>query len=237
LRLILLISLSLSTAVYSQLSTSCALETGNNVVDRNSYGASLLLVRYQINKYQLEAGSSEKFSNQKDNLTNGYFLYAGRNFQIKNISFRLSAKYIMNPTTSIIRDQNIGIYTGFSLHHFDILLGNNYRIYGLSRKYRKENDFGFSNASVKEPVNLIYDFTYRLMDMDHKWNLRGSVTNLDYFIVHQETNPMLKLNFTISFNDRLNLFSDLYYIRAGFMNIRVIYYGYLIRAGIQWKIK
>ena len=40
----------------------------------------------------------------------------------------------------------------------------------------------------------MYRLSYYLKPADDKWNVCLSVTNIDYFVINQETNPVLNLS-------------------------------------------
>ncbi|MPN43310.1 hypothetical protein SDC9_190869 [bioreactor metagenome] len=81
----------------------------------------------------------------------------------------------------------------------------------------------------------MYKFTY-FAPFSEKIHFRASITNYDTFIIQQETNPMIiiKLDYQLSQSTKLNL--GVGYLQSGLMNIRVNYFGYFIRGGVQWEL-
>jgi hypothetical protein len=63
------------------------------------------------------------------------------------------------------------------------------------------------------------------------------ITNIDEFLLNQETNPnfFLKVNYRI--NKHISTFIEGRYKSAGSLNASVHYFGYFIRTGIKWNIK
>ena len=75
-----------------------------------------------------------------------------------------------------------------------------------------------------------------LKPMEHQWNLGGSMTNYDYFLIQQETNPMLTALFQYNINLNWRLYSELWYQGAGMLNLASNYYGFYFRAGFRWQL-
>jgi hypothetical protein len=83
---------------------------------------------------------------------------------------------------------------------------------------------------------MMYDATYVLKSYESRWNLSGTFTNYDRFIIQQENNPMFNLRFDYKTSARFSLYSEVWYRPAGLMVIRVTYYGMFVRLGLLWKI-
>jgi len=68
-------------------------------------------------------------------------------------------------------------------------------------------------------------------------NLELRITNFDTFTILQETNPMILAKLSYKINSKLQFYTDLCYMQAGLLNMRVNYFGYYLRGGVLWQIK
>jgi hypothetical protein len=62
------------------------------------------------------------------------------------------------------------------------------------------------------------------------------VTNFDYFLVQQETNPMVRLTGHFRISDAAKIQSSLWYQGAGMLNIHANHYGFYFRTGVVWQV-
>jgi hypothetical protein len=155
---------------------------------------------------------------------------------IKSTPIELQGFFLFNPFSDILRETNWGILLKSRLKHFDLALGTDFRTYAYSKK--AINDYGIEKnaAKIHEPFNLIYSFSYYLKPTEDKWNIGLSVTNIDYFIINQETNPTLSLRGLYKLKSPLSLFAQAWYEPAGVLNLNINYFGFFIRTGIIWDI-
>jgi hypothetical protein len=73
--------------------------------------------------------------------------------------------------------------------------------------------------------------------MDNIWNIGFSFTNIDYFIINQETNPVINLQGKYDVSKSLTLFLESWYKSSGAFNLSVNSFGFFFRTGVLWKIK
>jgi len=76
-----------------------------------------------------------------------------------------------------------------------------------------------------------------LKDRDANWNVGIGITNRDYFVINQASNPMFYLDGKYIIQSRLTLFAEMWLLNAGVMNISANNYGSFLRTGILWNIK
>jgi hypothetical protein len=223
--------------VYSQINQDNYIDIGKNNVSEGAFLKLALISSYEIKNYKAQTGILWSFSNQSDKTFTGWFLNASGNFKIKKVPFEACLFYRHNPFSKIMHENNWGILLGYNSNHFRLKIGNNFRSYKLNKSAIKE--YGIQNDGSKkilEPRNLMYSFAYYLKPVDHKWNTAASITNYDYFLIQQETNPIIICRFLYNIKPGLNLYSDLWYQSAGLFNMRVNYFGFFFRTGISWQI-
>ena len=193
---------------------------------------------YKYKYYQGKTGFLFSFSNQSDRIFTGWFLDGSGSFKIKDIPFEAGAFYRISPFSNLLREINWGIYMSYSSEHFRIRLGNNFRIYRYSRSKIDEYDIQEGPGSrITEPRNLMYSITYYIKPSGHKWNIASSIRDFDYFLIQQETNPMVMCRFHFNVSTHMNIYSEMWYQSAGLFNIQVNYFGLFLRTGLILKIK
>ncbi|MBN2214574.1 MAG: hypothetical protein JW723_10040 [Bacteroidales bacterium] len=223
--------------VYSQLSLTGYLEGGKNAVYNNYYLSCSALPSCEIRDFKLESGFSWTFADQKENRFEGCFIRTSKDvFLFKSNAIGLAGFYLWKPFSFELREVNWGVLTTLTTGHFQFLLGNNHRTYRYSDKSRNLNEFSGESLKITEPWNLVYEVRYALNNNDKPWNLAAALTNIDYFLINQETNPMFHLLATYSVFGHTDMFLDIWYKNAGMFNMKVNYFGYFIRLGLQWKI-
>jgi len=207
----------------------------NNIYDQGYFNFSIS-PSYALGNDFFVAGILFSAGSQRENNFGGYSLGYTRNFSIHKQSFALSGFYLWVPFSNELRETNWGITLNYKLPHFRFALGNNYRTFRFSRAYIRSDESTSGKYRIIEPGNLIYTFQYLVRKEAEKWNLMVSVTNNDYFMFEQETNPMVIMKGTYQFNENLSSFIDIGYKTAGLLCIKVDYFGYFLRFGIKWDI-
>lgn len=211
--------------IKSQIEASIYTDFGHNQVSEGLFLKSAVIGKYTFNKFDVEAGIENEIISSEAKLISAWSLGFGREISINNFDIYAKAFFINQPFSEFVRQTNWGFLASTAYKHFGLKLGTNFRKYS-------------SNGSdVFENGNLMYDICYYLKADDHAWNTGISLTNFDDFVIHQETNPMLKLVGKYAFNDKLTWEIELWYITAGAFNLHVNYFGTFLRTGIQWKIR
>jgi hypothetical protein len=82
----------------------------------------------------------------------------------------------------------------------------------------------------------MYSFNFFLKPTDEQWNVGLSVTNIDHYIINQETNPVFNLQGFYKLKSPVKLFAQAWYKTAGITNLNLNYFGFFLRTGIIWNI-
>jgi hypothetical protein len=234
---LLLVGTVLILPAFSQVKIKGYSDIGSTQASDGTLVILSTAIGYSKGKYNFETGVSETLSATDQNNFNGLFINLSRELELFHQTINVSALYKYSPFTHSLREKNIGVIINYYRKHFEAGIGNNYRIYSI--KNSTIRDLGLEKGSdtrITEPWNLIYLFSWHLKERDNRWNTSLSVTNYDYFLINQETNPMANLKFFYKASQNINLFSELWYKSAGLMNIKVNYYGFLFRLGMIWAI-
>ncbi|GAB1416416.1 hypothetical protein MASR2M117_18220 [Paludibacter sp.] len=152
---ILLISF---TKIFSQLTGRLLIESGENYASSGFYGSFYGDVNYSTDIVDISVLSGIQ---TKENTFNALKLNVSKDFIVNNKKFKSSLFYQWRPFSTRLNEHNFGVLFHFILNRFGFDLGLNSRIYGLSSKYAKENNY--SETKIWEPVNLMYNLTLSLI--------------------------------------------------------------------------
>jgi hypothetical protein len=191
---------------------------------------------YEFGKNYAGGGVQFDLRSPGTNFLSAASMEIGREVSIRNIPFEIEGLFHYSRFSELLYEYNIGLLGNVKLDHFDFRLGTHFRTYGITWDAAEEYNID-SNKRIHENWNLMYMVAYRLKPPDHEWNVSLSVTNIDHFIIEQETNPVLFLRGEYRVSDKLNVFSELWYKTAGSFNLSVNYFGFFLRTGIVWDIE
>ncbi|MEA4935741.1 MAG: hypothetical protein VB102_03760 [Paludibacter sp.] len=219
--------------INAQLSSFIYVETGENYVSSGMYTDITGNISAKINRWELGITSGLTFSEARQDRFNALSIDLSRSFKLKELSFDGKLFYQWRPFSERLHEQNAGLLIAYKKNWFGLEMGLNTRIYYLTDRVISLNNY--QQTTIWEPLNLMYKFTY-FAPFSEKIHFRASITNYDTFIIQQETNPMIiiKLDYQLSQSTKLNL--GVGYLQSGLMNIRVNYFGYFIRGGVQWEL-
>jgi hypothetical protein len=226
----------LNPSMKAQNSLDGYLDIGKNQVSQGMYVQFSNAGCYEKTKWGLKAGYQLGLVQHKDVIFNSWYLNPYSKIKIGNVLLDLGSEYLWIAISQDLRETDLIVSARTTLNHWQLSFGTSFRTYRLSRDAAKDADQPYPERRITEKWNMIYNATYVLKPYENRWNLSGTFTNNDHFIIQQENNPMLNLRFDYKLNTRLNLYSELWYKPAGLMVIRVTYYGMFLRLGVSWKI-
>jgi len=225
-----------SPSLHAQLSLSGWFDTGSNNVSEGLYLRTAGFGSYQSGKMTFNVGMQIDVVSQNPNILSGLKADIRREFSLKKIAPELVGFYSLNRFSDLLYEYNLGLLCNLNLEHFDFSLGTHFRTYGITKDAAEEYYFE-THKKIHENWNMIYLVAYRLKPADHEWNISLNVTNIDHFIIEQETNPVLFLAGQYRISGQLTAFTELWYKTAGSFNLSVNYFGFLVRTGIVWDIE
>lgn len=214
-------------------------ESGDKITENGLYFHSAGILDVEAGPWVFQAGMLNPWV---DELKTGYGasgFRAGREFQASDkIETKAHVFYYHRLASDIIREENAGVMLTAELEHWDFALGNNSRRYVLRKDYRSTVQLNDSaDVKVYEWRNVMYRICYQLKSDQNIWNLRMGITNYDYFLINQGTNPLLFSEFDYSPNSLLQFRISACYKGAGSMNLQADYFGFSLRGGVIWTIK
>ncbi len=233
--ILLLLAFLLPGILAAQWQFSLHADAGEHNASEGFYLRSAVSAEYCF------SGTKLGFALQFDVLSNvpktwtGLSLHLDQKLKVRDFPFELGAFFIYKPYSDLQYENNRGLLARTDYRHFQFMLGNAFRALRLTRQARE--DFPESAGTViRENWNLIYRVAYNLKMEDSPWNAGLAITNLDHFLMNQETNPMLLLYGNVEILSGLDLFAEFWYKQAGVFNITANYFGFFFRMGVLWEL-
>jgi len=210
-------------------------EVSENSVSEGLYVRSALIGSFRAGNNQLEAGLEDNLINGNGIILTGYVVKASRDFRIKNRMLRLKAFRLWTASSDILKQTNSGFSLSVSQKHFDFLVGTNFRTYSFRKKAFDELGIVGNADAIHENFNLMYSICYNIRPSFARWNTGLTITNNDYFLINQETNPFVNLHGFFKIKPHVSVFAEIWYKNAGLFNMSTNYFGYTMRGGISWN--
>ncbi len=230
----IIICIGIQQKLSSQFRVNPFVEGGKNVVSEEFLIKASVLGDYSFGNTGVFGGAAFDIKTSGNNLLSGLLLGVSGDFNIREFPFQAGLFLMYNMSSDLIHTSHPGVFINIERQHFSFKLGTEYRSYHITRKAL--NDYNLeNNKHLHENFNLIYRISYNLKPADNEWNIGMSVTNYDYFLINQETNPMLCIFGKYEITKSLEIFAECWYKQAGMFNISVNYFGYLIRTGLIWS--
>jgi len=210
---------------------------GENNGSQGLFIKTASLVSYQFGKNIFETGFRIDLKNSNNTYFSGFSLSGSRNLKISHFPFEIAGFWICTPFSELLRETNWGARLKRESNHFEYLIGANFRTYAFRQKAIREYGIDQNAAKIHEILNIMYSVCYQLKPRNSPWNVGFSLTNVDNFMIEQETNPMLRLNGFYKLSSPLSLYIQGWYKSAGATNLAVNYFGFFFRTGIIWYIR
>jgi len=192
------------------------------------------LTSYHFGRNKVEAGIQIDVLSNNERFVSGYNFNFSREWMIRSFPIETEAFFILAPFSDFLRETNWGMFAGIYRNHYTIKIGTNFRTYAYNRE--AVNSYSFeTDTRMHENWNIMYSFNGYLKPIDHIWNIGLSLTNIDHFIINQESNPIINLGFGYKFKPSLKAYFESWYKSAGALNLKVNYFGFFIRTGIIWE--
>ncbi len=219
----------------AQLHLSTHFDVGKNSVSNGPFVRNAGFIAYEVRKTTVTGGYQLNLKYSGTNFFSGSLIHVARQFTIKKFAFDIRGFFLYNPFSDAIHEINWGFLFKTGLKHFIFKLGTNFRTYQITQKAVDHYDIT-NDQKIHENWNLIYLLQYNLKPPENKWNAGIAVTNIDYFVINQETNPVIYIHGNYQIKPRLKLYLEPWFISAGAMNLAVNYFGFFIRTGLTWDL-
>jgi len=223
------------TYASAQFKVTGYIDAGHTNVSNGLFIKTSGLGSYQFGKNMVAAGMQLDLKNYNSNVFSGLNLIAAREARIKNFHFEFQAFYLLTLFSDISRETNWGMMLNLQPEHFKLVVGTSFRTFAYRKRAINEYNLN-ADDKIHENWNIIYSISYYLKRHENEWNIGVSVTNIDHYIINQETNPNFNLNGYYQMNAPLRLFAEVWYKSSGAFNLSVNYFGVFLRTGIVWDI-
>ena len=222
---------------YGQFKQAVLLDAGSSTVSDGAYLRPAAIAAYRFEKFSFGTGLQWTFSSAERKVISGGFISGGSDFKVREVPLSANLFVRRNPYSDIVKETLFGAVLKHERSRLDIHFGYHMRWYRLSESAVEQGEHLSGPAlSIWEYRNFMYRGTVRLKERDAPWNLSASVTNYDYFLIQQETNPMFNVAGCFRVSDALAIHSSLWYQGAGMMNIHANHYGFYFRTGVVWQV-
>jgi len=192
---------------------------------------------YEYKGLSLDYSMDININHRETKVINAFAASMSYKFNIKNNPLKISVFYCNKPISQMLQIHNTGLKFKYEVKKWEFTLGNNFNIYRFTNDAADTYNIN-DNQYLVESANIMYSVKYYIMQPLSLYNFYINLTNFELFIIEQETNPMLNVGFIWKKNNNWpKVFVDYWYQSAGFNNIRVNYFGWLTRIGVQWDIK
>ena len=232
---VIILFLIICTDLVAQSGLTVYTDAGKNNVSDGLFFKTAALWHYTFGNNKVEAGFEINLKNINNLLFSGFTINASRDLEIKGIPLELQGFYTLTRNPGFLRETNWGTLLKLRYNHFETRIGTNFRTYAFRDQVIK--DFGIDKNAVRilENFNLMYSFTYYVKKDDRQWNAGLSITNIDFFIINQETNPIISLRGLYNPDSQVRLYTEVWYKTAGASNLNINYFGIYFRTGIIWN--
>jgi hypothetical protein len=223
-----------SVHMKAQLKSTIYTDWGSTNVSDGLFIKTAVLGQYSFDKYSTTGGLQFDVRNPFQKVFTGASLHLSRQFTLRSIPLEPEIFYMLNAFSTTLHENNWGALLKLNQNHFSYKIGTHFRTYRITANAASE--YGIEeNRSVSEKWNLLYYIHYHLKKTDANWNAGLTATNIDHFMINQETNPVFYMNGLYKLTKPLALFGEIWYKSAGSLNISVNYFGFFIRTGIIWQ--
>jgi hypothetical protein len=236
-KIIVIILLSIiSTDSFAQFTLSLYNDIGKNNVSDGLYLKSALIGSWKLRKTTLETGIQADVKNNNHQGFSGYTLNASRIIINNKTSLEIKGFCFFTYPSEIVMESNMGALLKMSHKCFKMEVGTDFKTYNLRLNTASEYAGTNNSLKIREIYNIIYSLNFNVRPTDEKWNMGLTITNIDHFIINQETNPVININGFYKLSAPVKLYAEVWYKCAGATNLALNHFGYFFRTGIIWNI-
>lgn len=219
----------------AQLQLTGHVESGEHNASEGMYLRAAGGAEYRLNETTVCGDLQFDLISNVPRRFSGLRLGVSRPLEVRDFPFELGAFFLHKPYSDLQYENNWGLLVRTDYRHVHVMLGNGFRAYRLTRQAVQDypEDAG---SVIRENWNLIYHIGYQLKTEEDPWNAGVFLSNMDRFLMNQETNPMLYVRGSARIVPDLRLFAEACYKQAGVFNISANYFGFFFRTGLRWEV-
>lgn len=220
----------------AQLHLTAYLDGGSNNVSDGFYLKSSVIGGFRFGATRVEAGSSQNLVSNRSGFFSGFSASLSRELAIRRFDFEIQGLFMYIPFSELVHESDLGMLVKTESDHFRFKLGTGFRTYRLTQKAVDDHNV-LSDRYLRENLNILYLVGYNLKPPDSDWNIGLSLTNIDHFLISQESNPMVFIRAVYELSLPFTLYAESWYKGAGSLNISANHFGFFFRTGIIWRLK
>jgi len=210
-------------------------DAGKNNVSGSLFIKSAALANYEFGKNKIETGFQIDLKNNSHPLFSGYNINASREHSFRGYLFHMQGFYTRTSSSEILRETNWGALLDMRHKRFEMAIGTNFRTYAFKSGAISEYSIKREASKFHENFNMMYSIGYSLKPADDGWNAGLAITNFDSFIIEQGVNPAVRLRGLYKPGRQVCLYAEAWYLTAGFLNMSMNHFGFLLKTGISWN--
>jgi hypothetical protein len=210
-------------------------DMGKNNVSQDIFIKSAVAGEIKNLRNAVSAGFQFDLKNINGSRFSGLRVNAKRIIMIKPLPLDLNAFFTETYYSELLHETNYGTFLTSNLKHFEVTLGISFRTYTFTEKAITGYEIGRDASKLSENFNLIYSLSYFVRSAEKKWNAGILITDSDFFVTNQSTNPTVGLLAHYKVNPSLSLNVQAWYKTAGLLNLHMNYFEFFIRTGITWN--
>ena len=228
-------SLIFCTDLIAQSGLIMYTDAGVNNVSGGLFIKAAVIGHCNFGKNRVGTGFQIDLKNNNNLLLSGFTINTSRYLAIKGVPFELQGFYTLSRNSKLLNESNWGTLLKMRHNRFEMKVGTNLRTYTFSDKAVNDYEIDKRDVRIKENFNLMYSFSCYFKKSDKVWNVGLSVTNIDNFIINQETNPVLSICGFYNPVSKICLYAESWYKTAGTCNLNINHFGFYFRTGIKWN--
>lgn len=232
--LIAFVLFALYTQALSQIRIIAFNDIGRNNLSKDIYFNPALENSFIYKNHSLNTAYQFCINKYLPN-TSTYFVDYSYQFAVSKHNFIAKIFFMYHAFSKLAFEHNIGLSATYFRKHFRCELGTHLRSLGVSKKYMQTHRLEKRNH-IYEKFNMVYLISASLNPYDKNWNIEATITNMDYFLLNQETNPMVNLKTHYQWNKQWDVFWELWYNSAGSFNLSINPFDCFFRTGISCEI-
>lgn len=233
--LLILLGVCMSTSLRAQFGITLYEDIGSHNAVTSPFFKTATIVSFQCDDNMIFMGTQWNFSKQTYAFVPDVFINYTKSFAFRKQVFDVQAFFLYVPFSQFLYELDWGVLAGYNLQRLRFKLGTHIRMFGLTRAAIEDNAFT-DNRNIFEHFNMIYQISYYVNRPNRGWNIGFTLTNIDYFTINQETNPIFNMQISCDVNPSFSLFLEGWYKSAGAFNLSVNPFGFFIRSGCLCKI-
>lgn len=233
--ILILAGLIIAGNAIAQIKLSSYFDFAENNSSNGLYAKTVVIGEYHLERTTFTGGLQMDLKSRSENVFSGINFNVDQKFTIKEFPFSLEGLFLYNRFSELVHESNWAVLAKIKRKHFRYQLGTHFRTYSVTQKAKEEYDI-YSDEKIHENWNIIYRIEYNFKPIGNDWNVAATITNIDHFIISQETNPWLNVQGEYKLSAPITLFAEVWLKSAGMFNISVNSFGYLFRTGIIWRL-